>query len=60
MPKSLVANAIQYGHLKEVTIKNIDPCHIEGYVVIEKNKLKKEAVDCFIKLLSEKIQENML
>jgi len=60
VPKSLVANSIENGCLKEVKTKNIPPCYIQGYVVIEKNKLKKEAVDCFIQLLSEKIQENML
>lgn len=60
VPKSLVANSIENGCLKEVKIKNIDPCYIQGYVVIEKNKFKKEAVDCFVELLSEKIQENML
>lgn len=60
VPKSLVVNSIENGCLKEVKIKNITPCYIQGYVVIEKNKFNKEAVDCFVQLLSEKIQENML
>lgn len=53
--KSLVAESIRKGDLKEVKIKNIAPCTLEGYVVIEKSKIKKEAINCFIKLLSEEL-----
>jgi DNA-binding transcriptional LysR family regulator len=58
VPKSLVADSIQKGYLKEVKIKNTMPCTIEGYVVVEKNKIKKEAVDCFIELISEEVSDS--
>lgn len=49
--KSLVANLIQNGNLKEVKLKNTSPCIIERYAVIEKNNIKKEIIDSFFNLL---------
>jgi hypothetical protein len=49
--KSLVSDSINNGNLKDVKIKNIHPHILESYVVINKDKIKKESVDCFIKLM---------
>lgn len=55
VPESLVVDSIQNGYLKKVKIKNTPPCPLEGYVVLEKSKFKREAVECFIELLSEEV-----
>lgn len=53
--KSLVYDDIQKRALKEVKIKNADPCSVEGYVVFERTNIKKEVIDCFINLLSKEL-----
>lgn len=57
--KSLVTDAIQKGYLKEVRIKNTTPFILEGYVVVEKSKIKKDALDCFIELTSEEVDDSV-
>lgn len=51
MLKSLAENLIKSGELKEVTIINTHSFIVEGYVVVDKTKLKKEQVASFIGLL---------
>lgn len=53
--KSLVANWIQHGDIKKVKIKDINLSTLEGYVVVQENKMKNEAMSCFIKLLSNEL-----
>lgn len=53
--KSLVFDSIQNGDLKEVKIKNGNPCTLEGYVVVERSNIKKDLIDYFIELLSEEL-----
>lgn len=57
--KSLVSDSINKGELKEVKIKNIHPHALESYMIIEKGKIKKESVDCFIKLISEEVSNSL-
>lgn len=49
--KSLVLDSIHKGDLKEVKIKNCPPHTVEGYLLIDKNKITKESIDYFIKLI---------
>ena len=52
MLKSLAESLIKEGELKEVVISNTESYIVEGYVVVDKAKLKKEQVASFIRLLS--------
>lgn len=54
--KSLVADLIQKGDLKEVKLKNADTFILEGYVIVEGSKMKKEPIDSFIELLSATVE----
>lgn len=51
--KSLVTQWLHNEDLKEVKIKNLPPCTVEGYVVAEKANIKKEVLENFINLLCE-------
>ncbi len=55
--KSLVLDPIKENKLKEVKIKDTKPYVLEGYVVIEKSKLRTESIKCFTELISEEIRD---
>lgn len=58
--KSLVTEYIKTGELKEVKVRNTDIFTLEGYVVVGKTKMQKDALACFAKALSEEINREKL
>lgn len=58
--KSLITEYIKTGELKEVKVRNTDIFTLEGYVVAGKSKMQKDALACFVKLLSEEINREKL
>lgn len=59
MLKSLAENSITTGELKKVIITNTPSYAVTGYVVVDKNKLKKEQIASFIELINEAIDVNL-
>lgn len=58
MLRSLAENLIKSGELKKVTLTNISDYAVEGYIVVDKNKLHKKQVVSFIQLIREAADVN--